>query len=219
MSAGIFGVSSDAFLTDIDDSKLQRHFALIGRIPLLWSEIEFGMMMVLAAFDQGDEASKVRMAIVLHKIGNRDRADLLAEFVKQQSLGLQGDACAALAAKAYGILNTNRNTLLHAHAVEVDQWGRAAWTRFSSGKVGKTVHNIISRQQLTEQVKAMVRLRLCLLQLYGAIWSRRNPDCSPQPWPRRFGLPKSLQANEPRRETPANRQPRASRQRPQRDQQ
>ena len=197
------------FVTNIEHPRLQRHFALIGRIPLLWSEIEFCITQVIAGFNRDSFFSKEQLWVVLARLGNRDRAEVLEAMNEMTSLGPRGDACVAFAVKAYRILNQNRNTLLHSHAVAFDK--RIVWTRFSSGRKDRPVHTHLPLRELEAQVRSFERLRNFLLQLFGAVWAQNNPDCSPPHWPRRFPQPRQLEAI-----PPAGKIPKASPRKPKR---
>ena len=202
--AELFGIDIHAFVTDIHDPKLQRHFALIGQIPLLWSEIEFAITQVIAGFNRDDIYSKDQLFLALARLGNRDKPDVLEAFNEQTPLGPKGDACVAFAVKAYRILNQNRNAILHAHAVDYETPSGVVWTRFSSRRKNETVHAHVPLRELTfSGPPSYERLRNYMLQLFQAVWSMNNPDCSPPRWPRKFPAPRALPAIQLGPEIPA----------------
>lgn len=216
--ADLFGIDIHVFVTDIHDPKLQRHFGLIGKIPLLWSEIEFAITQVIAGFNRDSIHSKEQLWFLLARLGNRDRPDVLELMNEKTSLGPRGDACVAFALEAYRALNQNRNTLLHAHAVSFDKPSEIVWTRFSSGKKERPAHTHVPLRELEFQLRSYERLRNFLLQLFGAVWAQNNPDCSPPRWPRKFPAPRLLAAIPPdgkipkasQRKPKPQRKPRAS---------
>ena len=202
--ADLFGMGLGIFVTDVHDPKLERHFALIGKIPILWSEVEFGISQVIAAFNGDSYHSKEQLWVVLARLGNRDRPDVLEAMNDMASLGPQVDACVAFAVKGYRILNQNRNALLHSHAVDFDDANAPVWTRFSGSKRDRTVHTLVPLKELAFQVRSYELMRNYLLQLYAAVWARSNPDCSRARLPRKFRPPRPLLAIPPNDGTPAS---------------
>jgi hypothetical protein len=176
----------------VDLSGYARHLGLMGHISVLWNTTESYMNILISVFVRTELQGWVSVGMILEKLGNRDKLLVLDALVAQYPMGRIGERRIREVAKAFSVMNQNRNTLVHSSYFIGTKASELELARPSRSKPGTVARVSAPIRTLKRQIKILEKLNEQVWDVGAAIQSRRLLGRQPRPWPAKFPLPRVL---------------------------